>query len=220
MMKTPDRPLRLGVLLVASAFASVLPQQGMAAETRTEVRQEFKEATREVKDAWIAGKLETLFTLNRNLNPFDIDTRIENGVVSLLGTVESPVERDLAAELAKSVEGVADVRNELKVASAASLPPARRAEREALAKQRADMRRWVDDATTSAIVKSKLLANQNTRGLEIAVETRNRVVTLSGQVASAEEKQLAELLARNTDSVAEVRNELSINAPQAAVRNP
>jgi hypothetical protein len=42
--------------------------------------------------------------------------------------------------------------------SAADLSNARHAEREALAKQRAEMRRWIEDASTSAVVKSKLHA--------------------------------------------------------------
>ncbi|HKQ81824.1 MAG TPA: BON domain-containing protein [Steroidobacteraceae bacterium] len=174
------------------------------------------EARQDLKDAWLTGKIETLYTFTRPLNPFDIDTQVEDGVVHLTGSVESEVERDLAGELAKSVEGVTEVRNDLKVASAASLSSARRAEREQLARQRTDMRRWVEDASTSAVVKSKLLANQNTKGFEIKVETRNRVVTLSGQVSSAEERQLAELLARNTDNVAEVRNELTVDTARAA----
>jgi osmotically-inducible protein OsmY len=197
-----------GALFVLSAPISAAPQLNGGRDNI--------EARQDLKDAWITGKIETIYTFNRQLNPFDIDVDVEDGVVHLTGSVESEVERELAGELARSVEGVSEVRNDLRVASAASLSAARRAEREALAKQRAELRRWVEDASTSAVVKSKLLANQNTKGLDIHVETRNRVVTLSGQVSSAEERQLAELLARNTDNVADVRNELTVNSSRAA----
>lgn len=174
------------------------------------------EARQDLKDAWLTGKVETVFALNRQLNSFDIDTQVEGGVVHLTGSVESEIDRDLATELARSVEGVTDVRNELRVASATTLTASRRAEREVLGKQRGELRRLIEDASTNAVVKAKLLANQNTKGLNINVDTRNRVVTLSGQVASAEERQLAELLARNTENVAEVRNELIVDSARAA----
>jgi len=196
-------------LLAAQAGLSHAAQSGGAAHTTAETRQE-------VRDAVLTGKVEMLFALNRHLDPFDIDTRVSGGVVHLTGSVETEVERELAEELVRSVDGVTGVRNDLRIVSAANLSNARRAEREARAKQRAEMRRWIEDASTSAVVKSKLLANQNTKGLDIKVETRNRVVTLSGHVGSAEERQLAELLARNTENVAEVRNELTVDAARAA----
>lgn len=171
------------------------------------------DVSQQVKDAYISGKLDTLYTFNRQLNAFDIEARVERGVVYLTGTVATDVERELAGELAKNIEGVAEVRNALSVGSSGNVS---RAERDGRAKRRAEMRGWVEDASTTAIVKSKLLANQNTRDLNIQVGTRNKIVTLSGLVTSAEERQLAELLARNTENVVEVRNELAIDTDRAA----
>jgi osmotically-inducible protein OsmY len=59
-------------------------------------------------------------------------------------------------------------------------------------------------------MKSKLLANTNTHGLKIDVDTRGDVVTLAGAVSSSEEKQLAEQIARNTGDVKDVRNQLVV----------
>jgi osmotically-inducible protein OsmY len=66
------------------------------------------------------------------------------------------------------------------------------------------------DASVTFLVKSKLDANTNTRGLPIRVATRNGVVTLRGEVRSAEEKDLAELLARNAVETAAVQNDLVV----------
>lgn len=67
------------------------------------------------------------------------------------------------------------------------------------------------DASVTFRVKSKLDANRNTRGLPISVATRNGVVTLRGEVRSAEEKDLVELLARNAgDDAAVIRNDLVV----------
>lgn len=161
------------------------------------------EPTGQPRDAWIQGKIETVFALNRHLDGFAIDTDVEQGVVRLTGRVESDIDRDLAGELAKGIDGVVSVDNDLVVADRS------RAEHGDSDVDRPLSVR-VDDATTTAAVKTKLLANANTDGLEIDVDTRGDVVTLTGTVGSAEEKQLAEQLARNTDDVKDVRNQLVV----------
>ena len=155
-----------------------------------------------VKDAWIDGKLETVYLLNRHLNGFAIDTAVDKGMVHLTGKVESDIDRDLAGELAKGIEGVVEVDNDLMVEVGARATPAADADR--------SFGVWIDDATTTAGVKAKLVGNSNTHGLQIDVDTRGDVVTLSGEVASAEEKSLAEQIARNTGDVKDVRNQLVV----------
>lgn len=155
------------------------------------------------KDAWIQGKIETVYALNRHLNGFAIDTDVKQGAVHLTGRVESDIDRDLAGELAKGIDGVVSVDNDLTVqANSRAAAAATGAER--------PLSVWIDDATTTALVKSKLLANDNTDGLQIDVDTRGDVVTLTGEVGSAEEKQLAEQLAKNAGDVKDVRNQLVV----------
>ena len=130
---------------------------------------------------------------------------VTQGVVQLTGKVSSDIDRDLAGELAKGIEGVVDVNNDLQVV-------ARTGDTAATAVGSGDRSfgAWIDDATTTASVKSKLLGNPNTEGLQIDVDTRGDVVTLSGEVASAEEKALAEELTRNTGDV-----KMSTRAPRS-----
>lgn len=157
----------------------------------------------ELNDAWLDGKVETAFALNRHLNPFRIDTEVENGTVYLDGSVESDVDRDLAGQIAKSVDGVKGVENRLKVE-----------EMKESDMQRAtnDLLQNVSDATTTAVVKTKLLANGNTKGLQINVDTENDVVTLTGIVESDEIRDLAEKLAQNTENVKSVENRLEVKS--------
>jgi hyperosmotically inducible periplasmic protein len=156
-------------------------------------------------DAWIDGNLEAVYALNRHLSAFAIDTAVAQGVVHLTGKVQSDVDRDLAGEIAKGIDGVVDVDNDLTIvedgAAASADAPNRK------------FGVWIDDATTTASVKSKLLGNPNTEGLQIDVDTRGDVVTLSGEVASAEEKSLAEELTRNTGDVKKVVNQLVVKQP-------
>ena len=160
------------------------------------------------KDAWLTGKVETVFLLNGHLNNFEINTDVEDGIVHLTGTVKSDIDSDLAVQLAKGVDGVVEVHSDLVVDSDAAP-----IERESVAE--GDSRSfgtWVDDATTTAAVKSKLVGNGNIEGLQIDVDTRGDVVTLSGRVETDEQKSLAEELARNTGDVGDVRNNLVVDA--------
>lgn len=67
-----------------------------------------------------------------------------------------------------------------------------------------------NDAYVTALVKSKLATNTNTRDLRVDVDTKNGVVRLWGEVGSSEERDLVELLARNTEAVAMVQNDLIV----------
>jgi osmotically-inducible protein OsmY len=153
------------------------------------------------KDAWLVGKVEMAFTLNEHLNPFSIDTDSENGIVTLTGTVESDIDRDLAEEIAVGVEGVTKVNNELMVDM----------EKAAAHDGQTHPPNWFTDATLTASVKSRLIANGNVDALAIDVDTENAVVTLSGRVRTDEEKDLSAEIAQNTPNVGEVRNLLVVD---------
>jgi osmotically-inducible protein OsmY len=154
------------------------------------------------RDAWIDGKLEGVYLLNWHLNGFAIDTEVEKGVVHLTGKVESDIDRDLAGEIAKGIDGVVEVDNDLLITAGSRVTQKAGEDRSFGA--------WIDDTTTTAAVKAKLLGNPNTKGMKIDVDTRGDVVTLSGQVASAEEKSLAGELAQNTGDVKKVTNRLVV----------
>jgi hyperosmotically inducible periplasmic protein len=159
------------------------------------------------KDAWLTGRIETMYLLNEHLNPFSIETDVQDGVVMLKGTVESEIDRDLAGALAKNIEGVTKVENEL-VVDASVKPESTSAGEQ---NDRRNFGSWVDDATTTAAVKTRLIRNPNTKGLEIDVDTRDDVVTLSGRVNTDEERQLAEEIALDTSDVADVSNNLVVD---------
>src|SRR5262245_8051257 len=95
------RRFRLKAAALAGALVALGASLASAAQPNGSAASPSVEARQDLKDASITGKIETLYTFTRQLNPFDIDTRVEGGVVRLSGTVETEVERELAAELAK-----------------------------------------------------------------------------------------------------------------------
>jgi hyperosmotically inducible protein len=69
---------------------------------------------------------------------------------------------------------------------------------------------YIDDATITTKVKSQLLADEDTSGTAIEVETFKGVVQLSGFVKSSQEKQRAEQIASSVGGVKRVENKISI----------
>ncbi len=201
---------------LALACSSPLVYADMNTNTASQTMHEAKQTAAQkmnrteaaVKDAWLDGKLESAFLLNEQLNSFAIDTEVKDRVAYLSGHVESEIDKDLAGEIALSVDGITSVRNEL------ALDPAKvKADRNADSyAERNSFRDTVMNATLTARVKSQLLLNDNTSGLKINVDSNNGDVTLSGKVASEAEKELAGAIADNTDGTATVHNRLIVSA--------
>lgn len=70
--------------------------------------------------------------------------------------------------------------------------------------------RQIDDAEITASVKSKLAADPEVKAHEIDVDTLDGVVRLSGIVDDSATRAEAEKLARGTDGVRRVKNELKV----------
>lgn len=163
-------------------------------------------------DTWKKASLVTTYTLNRQLNPFDIDVDVNDGVVTLRGSVESAVERDLAEELARGVDGVREVKNELRID-----PETYTRRSDTASNDGRTFMQTVEDANLTAQVKSQLLWNSEIGGLGIDVDTRGGVVSLSGSVDSEAEAELAEQIARNTNHVRDVENHLKVGGEPATL---
>ncbi|MEC7691872.1 MAG: BON domain-containing protein [Pseudomonadota bacterium] len=72
-------------------------------------------ATGKLTDAKIATVIKTRLLMDSDISGFDIDVDVEQGNVTLTGTVDSDAERDLAVEIAKNATDVTDVEDNLKV---------------------------------------------------------------------------------------------------------
>ena len=71
------------------------------------------------------------------------------------------------------------------------------------------------DAGITTAVKSKLAADDTVKAYKVDVDTSNKVVTLSGEVETDAQRALEVEIARNTDGVADVIDQLRVN-PTAA----
>ena len=151
-------------------------------------------------DAFLEGRLVTAYTVNQSLNPFDLDVNVHKQKATIGGTVETEVQRDLAIEIASGMDAILDVDDEIAVEP----------ELDTQARQDDGFGDTMDDASTTAAVKTRLLSNDSTSGLSIDVDTNDSVVTLTGRVESDAEAELAKQIAYNTDGVHDVIDKLTV----------
>jgi len=71
------------------------------------------------------------------------------------------------------------------------------------------------DAGITTAVKSKLAADDMVKAYKVDVDTENKVVTLTGDVETAAQRAHAVTIARNTDGVADVIDQLRVNPTEA-----
>ncbi len=69
---------------------------------------------------------------------------------------------------------------------------------------------YIDDATITSQVKSRMLENPNVAGTSISVETLNGTVMLSGFAKNNTEKSTAETIARDVNGVKSVKNQIVV----------
>ena len=155
----------------------------------------------EMSDTWLEAKLDTTITLNRHLDTSNIDTDVEGQVARLSGSVDSDIERELAEELALSIEGMKDVKNEIRVEK--QKPGVIERNVNAFSNS-------VRELTTTASIKTAFLANDHLNGLDINVETEGETVILNGTVENDKAKELANTIVENTDGVKTVVNNLNV----------
>lgn len=171
--------------------------------TRSTARAEtVRTAGDSIHDASITMRIKTTYLFNGHLNPFRINVDTRDGVVTLRGTVPSDIHRDLAGSIAKSADGVTEVDNELRVEPAKAGDGPDEADK--------SFGQSVRDATTSASIKMTLAFQRGVKASHIAVHTDRGTVTLTGEVDSQAERQLAGRLARETEGVMNVENQLDV----------
>lgn len=153
----------------------------------------------ESRDAWIHGSAQTSLMLNTNLNAFRISSSVEDGIVTLEGEVETSTDKALAEELVEGIDGVRGVNNELTVRN-----------EDHDDNDNGGIGATLNDGRIFTVLKSRLLMSGDVSGRDIEVEVDNAVVTLSGDVDTSSERDLAVEMARNTNGVEDVRDNLRV----------
>lgn len=156
----------------------------------------------ELTDAAITAQVESRFVTDARLNPLDINTTTVNGVVTLSGTVSSQAEKEAAEELARRIQGVKNVVNNLVVVSGPRLQP-----------QKRSIKQVFSDRALATAIRSRLLYHKEFESLAIDVTCRAGVVYLYGTVHSEETLRAIEKVVQETRGVVAVENKLKVVPP-------
>ena len=174
-------------------------------------------------DAGVTTAVKSKLAADDTVKAYRIDVDTKDKVVTLKGEVDTAAAKDRAVEIAKATEGVRDVVDVLVIAPKPAATSgiddkAREAGRDAADKAKEagrDAGNLMGDAGITTAVKTKMLADDTVRGLKIDVDTANGVVTLTGNVASAAERRRALEIARETDGVKSVKDQLKLEKPKS-----
>jgi hyperosmotically inducible periplasmic protein len=146
------------VLLVSGLGACSEADQREAKETAGNAAEQAKQT---VDDATVTATVKTKLAADDRTPATTINVDTKDGVVTLKGTVESQEAKSRAETIAKGVEGVKSVRNELAVETAA-------------------------DVAKDKAIKDSVTANLGKAGVRgVDVEVSRGVVTLKGRVPKA-----------------------------------
>ncbi len=124
----------------------------------------------EINDTWIAWKVKMALIADTRTSGFETDVASNDGAVTLSGKVDAPEAKSAADEVAKAIEGVKSVDNQLQV-----VPEAKRVQVDAK-----------DDKIVEAI--EKITGNDpKLQSLTLTADSDNGVVTINGTVDTQEE---------------------------------
>jgi hyperosmotically inducible periplasmic protein len=199
--------LKFGVALVTAVlFALPLSvgaadKAGKSEGTMDKMQNKAKETTHEAKeavsDSWVTSKAKIALFADDRVAGKDVRVETVNGQIFLRGKVDSEEAKTAAAEIAKGIEGVKSVKNDLQV-----VPPAARKTVAANDKQ-------ITKAVETSFAKDATLK-------KIDVRTDAGVVVLSGEVPNISAAAKASEMAHRVDGVKSVKNELRVVQAKAS----
>jgi hyperosmotically inducible protein len=152
-----------------------------------------KSAGEQVDDSTITAKVKSDLARDPATSASRIDVETFRGKVQLNGFVPSTEMKSEATRVARNVQGVQKVENNLRIG-----------EGEHTAGQA------LDDTVITAKVKTALAADSTVAAHNVNVETRGGVVQLAGFVDDSTQKTQATEVARRISGVKQVDNQLEV----------
>jgi hyperosmotically inducible protein len=173
--------------ILLALVAAVPLKAGAADEKAQTTTQETKTM---VTDSWVTSKIKISLFADERVKGSQVSVDTAKGVVHLRGKVDSAEAKSAAGDIAKGVDGVKSVKNDLQVVAPAT--------------------RKAVDASDSDIAKAVVTRlSKDTQLKTVEVRTDAGVVTLTGQVATIGTSAKASELARGVPGVKSVKNELT-----------
>jgi hyperosmotically inducible periplasmic protein len=157
-------------------------------------------ATQDITDTAITAGVKAKLAMDRDLDSSDITVSTTNGTVTLTGSVSDSAARSAAETATRSFAGVTNVNNRLTVPSP-SVASATRDMGDSVKATGDAAAQAVSDTWITTKVKSVLLADNDAKGLDVSVDTKEGVVTLEGELTSQAAVDHVKALAMDVEGV-------------------
>ena len=184
----------LGAFALASATILVAPTYVTSQTTADKIEQKAKSAAREAKtevtDSWLTAKTKIALYADERVKGGQIGVETVRGTVMLRGKVDSAEAMAAAVSIARGIEHVKAVKNDLQVVAVG--------DRKATDVSDKDITRQIEASFS-----------KTTQLTKIDVRTDGGVVTLTGVAPSIGASARASELARRVSGVRAVKNELA-----------
>jgi hyperosmotically inducible protein len=174
-----------------------------------------------IKDGWLVMKVHSEMLDEDVLDGSNIDVDVKNGVVTLQGSVPTETARARAIAVAKANDGVKNVVDQLRIAPKQDGKMAKAADKaedkmdkagDKTASAAKKTGRAIDDGWIKSKIYAQYMADWNTvlDDSDIDIDVSNNMVTLNGIVKSQQAKDKAVSIAKTTDGVKGVKDNLKV----------
>ena len=166
--------------------------KGAAEDTKDTTKSMTHEAKQGMSDSWITSKTKIALFSDDRVKGSQVHVETKGGTVMLRGKVDDADAKTAAGEIAKGIDGVKSVKNELQVVA-----PGNRKAVDA------------DDNQISKSIENRFKQDPQLKHAKIDAKVNAGVVTLTGEVKSIDTSARASELARGIPGVRSVKNDLT-----------
>lgn len=153
----------------------------------------FGKTTEKINDAWLTAKTKIALFADSRVKGHEVNVETKEGVVMIRGKVDTNAAKEAAESIAKNIDGVKSVKNDLQVVAPSK--------REAIDDK--------DDAITTR-VKNEIEKDSYLKKADIKVKTNAGVVSLTGEVQDLTTSAQASTIAWQVPGVKSVKNDLTV----------
>jgi hyperosmotically inducible protein len=146
-----------------------------------------------INDSWLTAKAKIALFADARVKGSEINVETTQGLVMIRGKVDSDAAKQAAESVAKGIDGVKSVKNELQVVAPSK--------REAIDDK--------DDAITTR-VNEQIAKDSNLKKAGVHAQTNAGVVSLSGEVQDLMTSAQASWTAWQVPGVKSVKNDLTV----------
>ena len=164
------------------------------------VKDTAKEAKAGMSDSWLTAKTKMALFADERVKGRQINVETVKGTVMLRGKVDSAEAKSAAESIAKGIDGVQGVKNDLQVVAAAERPMVDANDK--------DIQKAVEDSLA-----------KDSRLKKVDVRADKGIVTLTGEADSIGTSARASEIARHVPGVRAVKNEMTYKDRSTSMRD-